>query len=140
MIDSALAADNPAASVACIVKLKTPATLGVPLKPPVALSDKPVGSAPDANAKRYGAAPPMASRFWLYVIPIEPFGSADVENTSAPPAAIVMLKIFETVAPVPSVACTANVKEPGAVGVPFKKPAPERVSPGGSDPAPRVYV
>ena len=34
-------------SVLCTVKVKDPATVGVPLRTPVAPSDKPVGSAPE---------------------------------------------------------------------------------------------
>jgi hypothetical protein len=54
------------ASVAVIVKLKVPATLGVPeMTPVVALNVRPLGSAPLETVKVYGAVPPTAETVWL---------------------------------------------------------------------------
>ena len=53
----------PAVSFAAMVKLKFPASVGVPLRTPVGLMFKP-GSDPEASDHVYGAVPPMAESVW----------------------------------------------------------------------------
>jgi hypothetical protein len=57
---------QPLASVAVIVKLNTPAVVGVPeMMPVVAPSIRPFGNAPAETTKVYGAVPPVAETVWL---------------------------------------------------------------------------
>ena len=57
---------QPFASVAVIVRLKTPVVVGVPeMTPVVGLSVRPGGSAPLETAKVYDPVPPVAETVWL---------------------------------------------------------------------------
>ena len=69
----------PALSVACTVKAKLPAAVGVPETVPATLSsESPAGSAPDATDHAIGGLPPADWMVWLYAVPTAPAGSAAV--------------------------------------------------------------
>ena len=61
VIENAFCAEPDAASLACTVKLKVPATCALPPITPVELSDKPPGSDPVTTVHEYGAVPPDAA-------------------------------------------------------------------------------
>ena len=63
------------ASRTWVVKLKVFAVVGVPLSTPAELSDKPVGSAPEATDHVNGSRPLTAFNDWEYSMPVNPFGS-----------------------------------------------------------------
>ena len=65
---------QPAASVACTVKVKVPAVVGVPVSAPPVASVNPGGSVPVTRVNEYGPVPPEAVNVWLYAVPTAPEG------------------------------------------------------------------
>jgi len=58
----AVAGNGSAESVTFRVTEKVPAALGVPVMTPAALSERPLGRAPEATDQVYGEVPPVAAR------------------------------------------------------------------------------
>src|SRR5215468_7936595 len=78
-------------SVACTVKLKTPAAVGVPETCPLAIFSRiPAGKAPSVTPHVTGGVPPFVARLLLYASMTSPAGSELVVTVSAG-ALIVML-------------------------------------------------
>src|ERR1700676_200549 len=66
-------------SAACTVKLKGPAAVGEPVIAPVlALSVRPVGSAPPVTDQVTGFTPPLETSVALYAVLVTPLGSEGV--------------------------------------------------------------
>jgi hypothetical protein len=90
-----LAPVHAAASVARMVKVKSPGCSGTPLMDPVAgLSVSPVGNAPLLTAYVYGAVPPVATTDREYGVAVTPAGSMVGFRvmTGQPGAAIVIVQ------------------------------------------------
>lgn len=64
----------PAASNAWIVKVDTPAVVGVPASTPPADSVRPAGKDPESTLNVYGAMPPLATKVVEYALPTVPAG------------------------------------------------------------------
>ena len=106
------------ASVASIVKLYEPATVGVPVIAPVAVSsDNPAGSDPNDTENAIGAVPPDVATVWLYDVLSSGTGSVAVVMLTA--AAMVPLYACDAVTEFASVAVTVKLYAPAAVGVPL---------------------
>ena len=122
-------------SVAVTVKLYAPGNVGVPVRPPPAASDKPVGRLPAVTAYVYGDAPPLATIVWLYATFCVPFGNGVpglMVIAGHEPMTTVSCLLPEQ--PNVSVAVTVNSYVPFVVGVPWSKPPVVSVKPGGTGP------
>ena len=107
------------------------------MTPVVALSVRPVGSAPDVTLNVYGAVPPVACSMVLYAVPTVPAGGLPLTAIAVPPAVIVICRDAVTVSgtSLESVAWITNDDVPETVGVPEITPVEAlKVRPAGSVP------
>jgi hypothetical protein len=122
LIDNALVAVAPAASVTRTVKLDVPEDDGVPLitPPPLEIGPNPAGSAPADNDQVNGAVPPAATTVWEYAAPTVPPGNDEVVMLIA--EATTIESALVVVAPTESVTRTVKLEVPEADGVPLMAP------------------
>lgn len=97
---------------------------------PAAESVTPAGSAPEVSTYVYGAVPPEAVSVRERATPEEPAVSVAGLTVIGAHTTSVTLALAEHPEN-PLVALTVNVKEPAAVGVPERTPAPESARPVG---------
>jgi hypothetical protein len=128
-----LVADPPAVSAARKVNWTEPAADGVPLTTPLAVNDKPAGSAPLVTDQVYDPFPPVAVKFCEYATPIVPSGSELVE-IDIRELLMSRLRIFVADPPAVSAARTVKLADTGADGVPPMTPAGVNERPAGRDP------
>ena len=74
-----------ALSSACIVNVKLPNAVGVPLSNPLLDKLRPGGNEPDTTEKAYGAIPPVAVGVCEYATPSVALGSEVVTTARAGP-------------------------------------------------------
>src|ERR1700722_9205979 len=123
-----------------MVKVKAPATLGVPEMTPLApLRTRLLGNDPAVTDQVYGGTPPVPARVWLYATLVVPLASGEFVVMASGETFTGSVKAAETVVPLLSLTVTLKFTGPGAGGVPVKTPVELRLSHDGKPVADHVY-
>ena len=128
------------------VKVEVPATVGVPAITPVpAVKVSPVGRVPTVTVHEpYGGVPPDAESVTLYAVLMVALGSIGgvVICNGTVAGLIVKANVLVAVCGFEQASVTRiwGLNEPDVEGVPATSPAPDRVTPVGSEPPTNDHV
>jgi len=125
-------------SVTSIITSEVVGIVGVPVKAPLEVRARLVGTAPDETLQVYGAFPPVAANCTLTGVPtvIGERGPVEIARAST----MFMYSWRVVVWPVESVTWTVKNQPPALVGVPFRTPAALNERPGAMRPSARLQA